>query len=240
MKSSVFIGQNMNKKTDALQQEYKLRFAKTERYRSEVWKILCEDYFSRFIAHDAHVLDLGSGWGEFINNIKAAGKYAMDLNPDGGSRLSAETQFLHQDCSQEWNIDPESLDIVFTSNLLEHLADKAHVEHAISQAHRCLKQGGLIVCLGPNIKYVRGAYWDFWDHIVPITEAGLAELLMLKGFSIQLKIPRFLPFSMSTGRTPPLFLVRLYLKLPVVWPLFGKQFLVIGRKGNGDEERDEG
>jgi hypothetical protein len=103
-----------------------------------------------------------------------------------------------------------------------------------------LKQGGLIVCLGPNIKYVRGAYWDFWDHIVPITEAGLAELLMLKGFSIQLKIPRFLPFSMSTGRTPPLFLVRLYLKLPVVWPLFGKQFLVIGRKGNGDEERDEG
>jgi hypothetical protein len=35
---------------------------------------------------------------------------------------------------------------------------------------------------------------------------------------------------MSTGRTPPLPLVRWYLKLPIVWPLFGKQFLVVGRK----------
>ncbi len=22
----------------------------------------------------------------------------------------------------------------------------------------------------PSIKYVKGAYWDFWDHFVPLTE----------------------------------------------------------------------
>lgn len=217
-------------KTEALQDEYRMRFSKIEQYRNAVWKILCEEYFSIFISSEAHVLDLGSGWGEFINNVKAAKRYAMDLNPDAGRRLDGETRFLHQDCSKEWQIQSESLDVVFTSNFLEHLPDKAHVEYAISEAYRCLKYDGLIICLGPNIKYVPGAYWDFWDHFIPVTELSLSELLKLKGFSIQLSIPRFLPYSMSTGRTPPLFFVKLYLRLSILWPVFGKQFLVVGRK----------
>jgi hypothetical protein len=80
---------------------------------------------------------------------------------------------------------------------------------------------------------VPGAYWDFWDHFIPITELSLSEVLKMKGFSIQSSIPRFLPYSMSNGRTPPLLLVKLYLKLPPLWPLFGKQFLVVGRKKKG-------
>lgn len=221
----------MKDPTVQLENEYRIRFASVAKYRSDVWKILYDEYFSIFISPAAHVLDLGSGWGEFITNIKAAKKYAMDLNTDAGAHLSGETVFLHQDCSQEWQIQPESLDVVFTSNFLEHLPDKKSIESTISEAYRCLKNDGLIICLGPNIKYLSGAYWDFWDHFIPITELSLSELLKLNGFSIQLCIPRFLPYSMSTGRTPPLLFMRLYLKLPVLWPLFGKQFLVIGKKG---------
>ncbi|MBW2740405.1 MAG: class I SAM-dependent methyltransferase [Deltaproteobacteria bacterium] len=220
----------MNDKAETLRDEYRTRFARTEQYRNNVWKILCDEYFRMFVSPEAHVLDLGSGWGEFINNIEAAKKYAMDLNPDAGRRLSGDAHFLHQDCSHEWRIQQESLDIVFTSNFLEHLPDKGHVERTIAEAYRCLKYDGLIICLGPNIKYVPGAYWDFWDHFIPITELSLSEVLRLKGFSIELSIPRFLPYSMSTGRTPPLFLVKLYLKLSTLWPLFGKQFLLVGRK----------
>jgi SAM-dependent methyltransferase len=220
----------MGDKAETLRDEYRIRFARTEQYRNNVWKVLCDEYFRMFVAPEAHVLDLGSGWGEFINNIAAAKKYAMDLNPDAARRLSADTHFLHQDCSQRWLIQQESLDIVFTSNFLEHLPDKGHVERTIAEAYRCLKHDGLIICLGPNIKYVPGAYWDFWDHFIPITELSLSEVLKMKGFSIQLKIPRFLPYSMSNGRTPPLLLVKLYLKLPSLWPLLGKQFLVVGRK----------
>jgi len=147
--------------TNMLQEEYRLRFARLVEYRNRVWKILCDEYFSKQIPPEAHVLDLGCGWGEFIGNAKAARKYAMDLNPDTRSRLSGETQFLCQDCSQDWRIEAESLDVVFTSNFLEHLPDKGHVERAISEAYRCLKPAGLIICLGPNIKYLLGAYWDF-------------------------------------------------------------------------------
>lgn len=220
----------MGDKAEMLRDEYRMRFARTDQYRNDVWKILCDHYFRMFVSPDAYVLDLGSGWGEFINNVAAGRKYAMDLNPDAGRRLLADTIFLQQDCSQEWRIPQESLDVVFTSNFLEHLPDKGHVERTLAEAYRCLKHGGLIICLGPNIKYVPGAYWDFWDHLVPITEVSLAEILRLKGFSIQTSLPRFLPYSMSTGRTPPLPLVRLYLKLPTLWRLLGKQFLVVGRK----------
>lgn len=220
----------MKTKSDTLKYEYQLRFSKTEEYRDNVWKVLCNEYFRLFVPTDAYILDLGCGWGEFINNIRAAKKYAMDLNPVAATHLNKDVYFLHQDCSQTWQLLSESLDIVFTSNFLEHLPVKTHVESVISEAFRCLKPGGLIICLGPNIKSVSGAYWDFWDHFIPISETSLSELLRLKGFDIELCISRFLPYSMSTGRTPPLILLKLYLRLSVIWPIFGKQFIVVGKK----------
>lgn len=220
----------MQTKPEILRDEYQIRFLKNQKYRNNIWMILCSGYFNRIVPSEAHVLDLGCGWGEFINNIEAAEKYAMDLNPDAENHLNKDIHFIHQNCSQEWEIPSDSLDIVFTSNFLEHLSDKSNIEFAMSEAFRCLKHDGLIICLGPNIKYVGGAYWDFWDHLIPITENSLSEMLRLTGFSIEKCIPRFLPYSMSTGRTPPLFLVKLYLKLCIFWPFFGKQFLVIGKK----------
>lgn len=219
----------MENKAESIRDEYRKRFAGLEQYRNDVWKILCDKFFSRHISPESHVLDLGAGWGEFINNIKAAKKYALDINPDTESRLSAGIKFLRQDCSKEWQIDSESLDVVFTSNFLEHLPDKNCIERTIEQAYRCLKDNGLIICLGPNIKYVHGAYWDFWDHSIPLTESSVSELLGMKGFDIQLCKPRFLTYSMSNGKIPSLFTVGLYLKLPILWNFFGKQFLVIGR-----------
>jgi SAM-dependent methyltransferase len=220
----------MSQKAKILHEEYSLRFSKTESYRMEVWRILCRDYFSRYVLPEYTILDMGSGWGEFINNIDAACKYAMDLNPDAKSRLNSNIHFLQQDCSQEWDIPENHLDIVFSSNFLEHLPDKQHIESTITEMYRGLREGGLAIFLGPNIKYVGGAYWNFWDHFIPLTEQSLAEVLSLKGFQVEVNLPRFLPYSMSTGSTPPLFFLKLYLRLPFFWRFFGKQFLVIAKK----------
>ena len=86
------------------------------------------------------------------------------------------------------------------------------------------------MCLGPNIRYVGDRYWDFWDHHIPISDSSLAELLSLAGFTICEQIPRFLPFSMSTGFQPPPVLVALYLRCPVIWRIFGKQFLLVASR----------
>ena len=222
--------ENMDDTSSELQKEYHLRFSTSVEYRNSVWKILINDYFRYYIDHNATVLDLGSGWGEFINNICAGKKYAMDLNPEGVRRINKGIDFLQQDCSTEWRIPTASLDVIFTSNFLEHLRTKDALLNTLAQAQRCLKQDGILICLGPNIKYVREDYWDFYDHHLPLSHVSLCEALRMRDFEVVSVIPRFLPYTMNNGNCPPLLFVRLYLKLPLLWRIFGKQFLIIARK----------
>jgi ubiquinone/menaquinone biosynthesis C-methylase UbiE len=214
---------------DELAREYRLRFSPLLEYRSRVWQVLTASFFQQFVPPGAAVLDLGSGWGEFINNIKARKKYAMDLNPDGAERVNPDVQFLNQDCSQRWNLDDDSLDLVFTSNFFEHLRTKDGLSRTLQEAHRCLKRDAPIICMGPNIKYLAGRYWDFWDHYIPLTEQSLAELLGLRGFTVERCWPKFLPYTMVNKTALPLFLVKIYLQLPWMWKVLGKQFLVVAR-----------
>lgn len=209
---------------------YQDRFAQNEAYRSKVWNVLCRVFFSRYISETARILDLGAGWGEFISNIEAKEKFAIDLNPDTKDHLPPEVTCLHQDCSQPWPLESDSFDVIFTSNFLEHLPDKQSIERTVAEAYRCLKNNGLILCMGPNIRYLPGRYWDFWDHHIPLTDLSCSELLKNCGFAIEQSIPKFLPYSMSNGSNPPTLLVGLYVRFPLLWNLFGKQFLVIARK----------
>jgi SAM-dependent methyltransferase len=124
----------------------------------------------------------------------------------------------------------DSLDCVFTSNFFEHLRTKDDLRRTVEQIHRCLRPGGQLICIGPNIRCVPGSYWDFWDHYLPLTERSLGGMLELLGFQIERRVARFLPYQMSGRRPAPLPLVRLYLRLPFVWPIVGRQFLVIARK----------
>ena len=84
--------------------------------------------------------------------------------------------------------------------------------------------------MGPNIRYTGGAYWDFFDHYLPLTELSLAEVLREVGFEVEEQVARFLPYSMSQGAQKPVWTLRLYLRLPFLWPLFGKQFLLVAKK----------
>lgn len=212
-----------------LEQIYQKRFAGKEAYRQQVWRVLI-NYFSRWIPADATVLDLGGGYCEFINQVKAARRYVMDLNPEVASRAVPGVEVLQQDCSSPWTIGHDVLDVVFTSNFFEHLPTKAHLERTLLQVHHSLKSGGCLIALGPNIKYLAGAYWDFFDHYVPLTELSLVEVLKMCGFTIDTCVDRFLPYTMSDGRQYPLSMLRAYLGLPVAWRFFGKQFLIVARK----------
>ncbi len=199
-------------------------------YRRKVWQVLIRDFFQKWVPAEGSVLDLGCGWGEFINQVKAARKYGMDLNPDSPAHLEASIEFKAQDCSREWTLPEASLDVVFTSNFFEHLPDKAALKATLDQAYRCLKPGGRIICMGPNIKYLPGAYWDFWDHYLPLTELSLGEGLSLSGFRVESSVARFLPYSMSQGFQPPVACVAWYLRFPWLWRFFGKQFLIVAKK----------
>ncbi len=216
--------------SDSLSEQYQRRFSDNEAYRDAVWQRIIHRRLQAWVGENQIVLDLGCGWGEFSRNIQAAQCYAMDMNPDSAQFLGAGVEFLGQDCSTPWPLEDNSLDVVFSSNFLEHLSAKADLQRTIDEANRCLKPGGRIILLGPNLRFVGGEYWDFWDHHIPLTDRSVVELLSLSGFEGETAIARFLPYSMSAGSNPPLMLVDIYLRLPFLWPLFGKQFLVIARK----------
>jgi len=209
---------------------YHRRFVRTAAYRNKVWQVLTQEFFNRWVASDAVVLDLGCGYGEFINNITAKRKLAMDLNPDAPAHLAKNVEFLHQDCSSPWPLPDNTLDVVFTSNFFEHLPDKDCLNRTLQQALRCLKPGGQLIAIGPNIKFLHGEYWDFYDHHVYLTETSLGEAMEVEGYQIDVLKPKFLPFTMVEAPEYPMFFVRLYIALPWFWRWRGKQFLVIARK----------
>lgn len=214
---------------ELLQQQYRARFNDSESYRNKLWQILARQFFQQYIDPSKPVIDIGCGWGEFVNNIVANSKFAMDLNPDSQQKLAVDIQFLNQSCADRWPLEAASVGTVFTSNFLEHLPDKSAVEATIAEVRRCLAPDGVLMCMGPNVRLVPGAYWDFWDHHIPISDRSLCELLQLQGFEVVRCIPRFMPYTMSEGKNPPLFFVWLYLKLPLLWHLLGKQFFVVAK-----------
>jgi SAM-dependent methyltransferase len=215
---------------EELQRVYEARFEGRFDYRNKVWKVLIRDFFQKYIRQDDTVLDLGAGYGEFINHIACGKKFAMDLNPDTATRVNASVQLLAQDCSEPWPLPDNSLDVIFTSNFFEHLPNIQALSRTLAEVHRCLKQGGILIAMGPNITYTGNAYWEVVDHQLALSDESFAQALVSKGFMVERRVARFLPFTMSEGLQYPTLFVAAYLRLPFAWRIFGKQFLVIGRK----------
>ena len=214
-----------------LQNIYENRFAGCSESRERVWLELSR-FFERWIPRDATVLDLGCGYCEFINAVQCGNKLAMDLNPDAQRLAGSDVLVVQQNAAQPWRIAPESLDIVFSSNFFEHLPSKPTLEQTLGEAYRALRPGGRLIAMGPNIRYLAGEYWDFFDHYLPLTELSLSEVLKKRGFTIEYCRDRFLPYSMSSRRRReyPMWTLRAYLSLPVAWRFFGRQFLVVASK----------
>lgn len=215
---------------DDLDQIYEIRFSGFEEYRNDVWKILVNKFFGKWINPNATILDLGCGYGEFINNANAKVKHAMDLNPRTRKLLNDDVIFHEQDCSKVWSLEENSLDLIFTSNFFEHLPNKTALGATISEAMKCLKKGGRIIAMGPNISVLKGKYWDFWDHHVALSDQSIRELLEIHKLKVLTSLTHFLPYNMVRTKRKPLFFVHLYLKFPFIWRFWGKQFLIVAQK----------
>jgi SAM-dependent methyltransferase len=209
---------------------YATRFAGMEERRSEVWSVLTRHFFQSWIRESGVVVDLGAGYCEFINNIRAGRKYALDLNPAMRSHCAPDVQGLVHDVATTWPLPSDSVDVVFSSNFLEHLHTKDHLQFCLQESFRVLRSGGRLLLLGPNIRFCPDTYWDFFDHYLPLSDRSLTEALKLSGFNIRKVVPKFLPYTMTRKLPDHPWLVRLYLALPVLWHTAGKQFFIAAEK----------
>jgi hypothetical protein len=84
--------------------------------------------------------------------------------------------------------------------------------------------------LQPNIRHVGAAFWDFFDHTLPLTEKGMAEALNVAGFDVREERSRFLPYTTKSALPQWGWIVRTYVNVrPLQW-LFGKQMLILGER----------
>jgi SAM-dependent methyltransferase len=210
---------------------YDFRFSEAERLQKDrLWQVLCRNFLQRYVPVDGTVLDLACGLGEFSRHIVARRRIAVDLNPAARTLLPEAVEFHQGPADALTFLGTGAVDVCFSSNFLEHLPSKDVVSAVLREVHRVLKPGGRYVVIQPNIRYASREYWDFYDHHTALSHLSCAEGFSLAGFEIEEVIPRFLPFTTKTRVPANPTMLRLYLALKPAWRIFGKQFLLVGRK----------
>jgi hypothetical protein len=128
------------------------------------------------------------------------------------------------------SLPEDNLEIAFASNVFEHLLSKQQLFEVYCDIHQVLRKGRKLPIIQPTITYPYRGYWDFIDHFKPLTENSLDETLIIKIFKISECIPQSLPFSVSSSPSESRKLPSLYLKIPPLWRIFGRQQSVVGVK----------
>lgn len=202
-----------------------------EAWKRQVWRVLWRRVFSHLLKPTDVLLDVGGGYCELVNSAVAKRRIVVDLNPrtkeyagEGVEVFVAAAEHL------DFLADAE-VDVVFTSNFFEHLPDKPTLVRTLQEIHRVLAPNGRLIAVGPNVRLMPSTYWDYFDHHVPLSDRSMCELLGMCGFEAEHVEPRFLPASVKSRLPRWKVLVDLYLALrPLSGWLFGRQFLIVGRK----------
>lgn len=195
--------------------------------RALVWKEIVRYLESRFELGD-NVLDAGCGYGDFISNVRATRRFAVDLDEEMIRYLPQDVEFKQGSIAEIDKYFPkESMDFIFSSNVLEHLS-RENINHFFKAALSLLKTNGQLGILMPNYRRAYREYFDDYTHVTPISDVALVDWLAASGFTKVFRHPGFMPFSMKDRNILPIILVQAWLRSP--WKPGGKQMLVIVRK----------
>lgn len=216
-----------------LQKLYRIRFGDpiADETRQTTWEVLCRDWFPKFIAPTDSVVELGAGGCEFINNVRANRRVAVDLNPDVANATANGVEFLETSASALSALADASIDVVFSSNFFEHLGDAHTLLDVLHESHRILKPNGKIITLMPNMAALGARYFDYLDHTLPLTDKSLVEALQMANFRPELVINKFLPYTAADRKRPvSQRSVAAYLRVPLAWKILGRQMFVVARR----------
>src|SRR3989344_3798525 len=159
---------------------YKRRFGDDIKFRDKMYAVLCQQVFQKYIPKDAVVLDIAAGYCEFINNIIAGKKIALDLNVDVKKYADKDVIIILSSATAMNQVKSNSVDVAFISNFFEHLT-KPDIVKTIKEVFRVLKKNGKFLILQPNIRFCFKDYWMFFDHITPLDDRSITEALVVNG-----------------------------------------------------------
>ena len=195
--------------------------------RAKVWKAIAE-YLQRYVDPGSDtVLDLGAGYCDFINNIGARRKIAVDVDAHRIAYAAPDVQVVQASIESMPSIEDGSIDVLFASNLLEHL-DDVQLERALAEFDRLLKKGAVVILLQPNYRYAYREYFDDYTHKKIFSHVSLRDFFVAHGYEAVAMVPRFLPFSLKSRLPKSYILTKIYL-----WSFYkplAKQMLLVFRR----------
>jgi len=207
------------------------RFSDIELLKKKTfWNVLVKYFLQKYIPVDSIVLDVGSGYCEFINIVSAREKFAVDLNINARNFVNQDVKLIETTAEKITYIQDAYVDVVFCSNFFEHLNDRESLLRVLKEIKRILKDNGRFIIIQPNIKYVYREYWDYYDHNIPLSDVSMGEALRISGFDIKEIYPKFLPLSPKRFSVKFVFLLIIYLRCKLLWKLFGKQMFIVASK----------
>jgi hypothetical protein len=198
--------------------------------REVLWRSLWKYRFSRYVEASDCVLELGSGYSHFINNVHAADRIAIDIWPGFLDYLDAGVQGYIGVATELDCIKDGSVNFAFASNLVEHMPQDGFGK-LLDGLKRKLVQGGRVAFLQPNFRYAFREYFDDYTHLTVYSHVSLCDFLKAHGFEIVECIPKFLPLTIKSRFKVWPVLIWLYLHSPIK-PM-GKQMLVVARVADG-------
>jgi SAM-dependent methyltransferase len=194
--------------------------------RDIVWNALWRFHFSRMVRGDDTVLDLGCGYGNFINQVVARRRIAIDSWPDFPEFLAPGVEAVVGRVTELDFLPDGGVDFAFASNLFEHIPQSAFT--LVLDALRAkLSDRGTLTILQPNYRYAYREYFDDYTHVAIYSHISLADFLKANGYEVLTVVPRFLPLTVKSRIPVSTSLIRAYLASPIK-PL-GKQMLVTAR-----------
>lgn len=204
---------------------FETRFTADQR-REVLWETLCRHYFAPLISECDCVLELGAGYGHFINNVRAGRKIALDSWEGFTKHLAPGIESRVGDVADLSFLQPSSVDFAFASNLFEHISQDgfASVLRYLSLA---LKPQGTINILQPNYFYAYREYFDDFTHRTVYSHVSMCDFLEANGYQVIECQPRLLPLTIKSRFPVSPLLIRLYLSWP--WKPMGKQMFIRAR-----------
>ncbi len=194
--------------------------------RAVLWQSLWQYYFQARIRSTDCVLDLGSGYGNFINVVQAARRIAVDAWSGFPAYLAPGIEYAVGPVTELDFIADGAVDFAFASNLFEHLT-KPEFSSSLASLRSKLAADGTLTIIQPNYRYAYREYFDDFDHKSVFTHVSLADFLHANGYDVVEVVPRFMPLSIK-GRLPVSpWLIRAWLASPI--KILGKQMLVRAR-----------
>ena len=209
---------------------YEFRFAGLSQVKKDATWALVTRWIESKLGNPRSVLDPAAGRGEFIISSRAPERWACDLSDQRTSWPTGITTRF----GDIYKVDlPEKhFDMIFVSNFLEHLATPDDVFKYLLQLRKSLKPDGKLAIMGPNFRFSANVYYDFADHLLPLSDRTVEEHLAAVDMKCERIIPRFLPLAFRSQRFSHPLLVKLYLAVPFFWRFYGKQFFIVATRTN--------